>query len=322
MTNQTVTQIMKVHAPPIKCQGIKTKLVPFIKQVVSWDGNGKWIEPFVGSGVVGFNILPKQALFCDSNPHIINIYNAIKAKEITPESVRVFLESEGKKLSAGGADYYYAVRDRFNEHNEPLDFLFLNRSCFNGLIRFNGSGKFNVPFGHKPNRFSPAYVTKIVNQIAFVHDAVQLNQWDFICQDFKTTIQSAGQDDFIYCDPPYIGRHVDYYSGWSEEHEIKLHQLLTETPARFVLSTWHSNQHRENLYIDSHWSDFQIITREHFYHVGASEENRKPMLEALVMNYEPENISDETNVPVQLAMFEKQKKYQTVSGPNPQSTNS
>ena len=296
---------MKIHVPPIKCQGIKTKLVPIIQQVVSWDGNGKWVEPFVGSGVVGFNMLPKQALFCDSNPHIINIYNDVKSKEITPENTRAFLEAEGKKLSKGGADYYYAVRERFNEQNKPLDFLFLNRSCFNGLIRFNGSGNFNVPYGHKPNRFSPAYITKIVNQIAYVYDAVQLNQWNFICQDFEITIQSASPGDFIYCDPPYIGRHVDYYNGWNEEQEIKLYQLLKETSARFVLSTWHSNQHRENAYINSHWSDFQIITREHFYHVGASEENRKPMLEALVMNYEPGNISDETNVPVQLAMFEK-----------------
>jgi len=134
-----------------------------------------------------------------------------------------------------------------------------------------------------------------------------------ICQDFEITIQSAGPGDFIYCDPLYIGRHVDYYNGWGEEQEIKLHQLLKEISTRFILSTWHSNQRRENAYINSHWSDFQIITREHFYHVGVREENRKPMLEALVMNYEPGNISDETNKPIQLALFEKQEKYRPQS---------
>jgi len=271
----------------------------------------------VGSGVVGFNMLPKKALFCDSNPHIINFYQAIQNRKITPETARVFLEREGQILSEVGAEYYYAVRERFNTKNEPLDFLFLNRSCFNGLIRFNSSGKFNTPFGHKPNRFSLAYITKIVNQIAYVADAIQLNQWEFACQDFETTIKNAVADDFIYCDPPYIDRHVDYYNGWSEAQEIRLHQFLKETPARFVLSTWHSNQYRQNAYIQSHWSDFQIITREHFYHVGASEENRNPMLEALVMNYGPVSIAYEPITPVQLAMFDKPEGYSTQPSLNP-----
>ena len=299
---------MKVHVPPIKCQGIKTKLVPIIKNIVEWDYEGRWVEPFVGSGVVGFNILPKRALFSDSNPYIINLYNTIKSGEITSEKTRAFLESEGEKLSKQGADYYYTVRERFNRNGSSLDFLFLNRSCFNGVIRFNGNGRFNVPFGHKPNRFSRTYITKIVNQISYVQDALQLNEWEFVCQDFQTTLKQAGENDFIYCDPPYIGRHVDYYNSWDENQEVKLHQMLLDTKARFILSTWHSNQHRDNLYIDSLWSDFYIITKEHYYHVGAREKNRKPMLEALVTNFKPENIADES-MPVQLRLFERREKY-------------
>ena len=297
---------MKVKVPPVKCQGIKTKLVPTIKNTVEWDYKGKWIEPFVGSGVVGFNLLPKQALFSDSNPHIINFYNAIKSGEITPDRARNFLETEGAKLSTQGADFYYSVRKRFNENGCPLDFLFLNRSCFNGMIRFNSKGEFNVPFGHKPNRFAPAYITKIVNQIAYVQDALRLNEWEFVCQDFEKTIRSATKRDFIYCDPPYIGRHTDYYNSWSDEHELKLYRLLSDTKAKFILSTWHSNQHRSNPYVDSYWSEFHIITKEHFYHIGASEENRKPMLEALITNYKPQKIS-EKQVPIQLRLFEKRK---------------
>ncbi len=88
----------------------------------------------------------------------------------------------------------------------PLDFLFLNRSCFNGMIRFNKNFAFNVPYGHKPNRFSKAYVTKVTNQVAHVEKLFKYNDWSFICQSFEKTIHMAGQDAFIYCDPPYIGR--------------------------------------------------------------------------------------------------------------------
>lgn len=301
---------MKVNVPPIKCQGIKTKLVPFINHIVNWDYSGTWIEPFVGSGVVGFNILPQKAVFSDSNPHIINFYNAIKTGDITAKTARAFLELEGKHLSVQGADYYYKIRERFNEEGSPLDFLFLNRSCFNGMIRFNRSGGFNVPFGHKPNRFSPAYVTKIVNQISYVQEAIKFNDWEFIHQDFQQSIFQANELDFIYCDPPYIDRHADYYNSWGDEFEKQLHALLSKTPAKFILSTWHSNQYRENTYIDSLWSDFNIITREHFYHVGAKEKNRKPMLEALVMNYKPREIYKfEERAPIQLQLFEGKEKY-------------
>lgn len=63
---------MKVFIPPIKCQGIKSKLVNWIAETVQWDGNGIWIEPFMGSGVVGFNLKPNRSIFGDTNPHLIS----------------------------------------------------------------------------------------------------------------------------------------------------------------------------------------------------------------------------------------------------------
>ncbi|MBQ1991782.1 MAG: DNA adenine methylase, partial [Clostridia bacterium] len=85
----------KVFVPPLKIQGIKTKLVPIIKEYVVLDNDTLWIEPFMGSGVVGFNIAPYNAIFADTNPHIINFYKQIQEGIITPYSVRSFLESEG-----------------------------------------------------------------------------------------------------------------------------------------------------------------------------------------------------------------------------------
>jgi DNA adenine methylase len=278
---------------------------------MTWNEQGRWIEPFVGSGVVGFNIAPHIALFCDSNPHIIRFYSTINAGEITPGIAREFLVSEGKKLSKYGKDYYYEVRDRFNTTQEPLDFLFLNRSSFNGMIRFNNQGKFNVPFGHKSQRFSKAYITKIVNQIEFVYKKAQLSEWTFLCQDFRVTLSAEmTEEDFVYCDPPYAGRHVDYFNGWNAQDEHDLHKLLNQCPAKFILSTWHHNQYRENPYIESLWSEFHILTREHFYHVGAKETNRNPMVEALVVNFSPQVLQEYPEIMhEQLVLLEREDLY-------------
>jgi DNA adenine methylase len=277
----------KIIIPPIKCQGIKSKLAGWILEFVKFQKDEKWIEPFMGSGVVGFNLQPAKALFCDINPHLINFYNSIKNGEITSKIAREFLEKEGALLKEKGESYYYFIRERFNETKDSLDFLFLNRACFNGVMRFNRKGFFNVPFGHKPERFAKAYVTKICNQIEKVEKATRNFDWQFVCQDFRKTISEVEETDWVYCDPPYFGRHIDYFNSWNETDEKDLFDLLEETSAKIILSTWHSNQYRENLELEKYNKAFEIVTKNHFYHVGASEINRNPMLEALVLNYAP-----------------------------------
>lgn len=273
--------------PPIKCQGIKTKLVPRITEIIPSDFEGRWIEPFMGSGVVAFNVQPKRALLADSNPHLIRFYQAISAGEITASRTRSFLVSEGSKLLETEGEHYYAVRERFNKNKEPLDFLFLNRACFNGMIRFNRKGGFNVPFCRKPSRFAAAYITKIVNQVNAVSQLCSLGEYEFRHQEFSDTVGAAESGDLVYCDPPYIDRHTDYFNGWDAEHETKLAASLADTAARFILSTWHSNKYRKNEFLESIWASYEVLTQEHFYHVGAKESNRHPMLEALVTNYSP-----------------------------------
>lgn len=181
----------KVHVPPIKTQGIKTKLVPWIARYVPADAETVWIEPFMGSSVVGFNLAPRRALFSDTNIHIIDFYRSIQGGELTASGCRKFLESEGARLKSRGGDYFYEVRDRFNESHDPYDFLFLNRSCFNGLMRFNRQHRYNVPYGHKDDRFSKAYITKIVNQLEYVQRKIADNDWEFAAMGFEDAIAAA-----------------------------------------------------------------------------------------------------------------------------------
>lgn len=305
---------MKPNVPPIKCQGIKSKIVPLICRSVDWNFKGIWYEPFMGSGVVGFNVVPQRAIFADINPYIIGFYQAIQRGTIDGFIVREFLQREGSILAKRGAEYYYDVRERFNEKHDPLDFLFLNRCCFNGVIRFNAKGDFNVPFGHKPERFSKAYITKIVNQIDYVYVIAKNSDWRFVCQDYKETLRTVGDNDFVYCDPPYVGRHVDYYDSWDENDEHALFAELSRCPSRFILSTWHSNRYRKNVFVQTLWPRFHILTKEHFYHVGAKETNRNPMLEALVMNFIPKRRYKEPTLRLeQLILFEKVVEYQTLT---------
>ena len=290
--------------PPIKCQGIKTKLVSQIKPLVPRPLDGRWIEPFCGSCVVAFNVLPEQALLSDTNPHLIRFYQAVQSGVITPAAAKEFLCAEGEKLQTVGDAHYYEVRERFNQTYAPLDFLFLNRACFNGVIRFNQKGGFNVPFCHKTERFSKAYITKITNQIQRVSNVLQNRNWIFSVADFADSLSNAAPDDFVYADPPYQGRTADYYNTWNAQSEQNLAHLLKSLPCSFLLSTWQENEFRKNPSVSEHWQrePFRVVSLEHFYHVGATKRLRHPMTEALITNYcaAPNQI---TVPPQQLPLF-------------------
>jgi DNA adenine methylase len=281
---------MKTIIPPIKSQGIKTKLVPWIMDIAP-KVSGRWIEPFLGTGVVAFNARYKHAILNDTNPHIIHFYKGVQSGEITVPLMKQYLQTEGKLLSEAknnGYEHYLKVRTRFNSGEfSPYDFIFLSRAGFNGMMRFGSKGNWNIPFCKKPDRFAQAYITKIINQLSAVSQIIRSEpNWIFYNKSFVEIIPLATENDFIYCDPPYYGRHVDYYNGWTEKDEELLFQLLSETKAKFILSTWHHNDWRENDMINKFWQNFNILTKDHFYHNGGNVENRKSVVEALVCNFD------------------------------------
>ncbi|MFI3269228.1 MAG: Dam family site-specific DNA-(adenine-N6)-methyltransferase [Rikenellaceae bacterium] len=286
----------KLFVPPIKSQGIKTKLVPWINDTIARSGvdraTSTWIEPFFGTGVVGFNAGFKNNVVGDTNPHIINFYNSVKSGEINHYIAREYFTKQDVLLQNAGYDHYRYIRDRFNESFSPLDFIFLSRAGFNGMMRFNSKGKWNIPFCKKPNRFAPAYITKICNQIKGVESTISNYEWEFETINYIDTINRAKPNDFIYCDPPYYGRYVDYYNGWTEQNEDDLFKALSSTKAKFVLSTWHHNNYRENEMVAKYWSRFNIITKDHFYHSGGKLENRQSVVEALVFNFDLKDIDN------------------------------
>jgi len=289
-------RIDKILVPPIKCQGIKTKLVNSIAQNIRWDGRGRWVEPFLGSGVVLFNVAPEGALAADSNEHIIRFYRGLQTGHISPGRVYEHLKHEGERLSRFGARYYYEVRDRFNRRGDPIDFLFLIRSCFNGVMRFNSEGRFNVPFCRKPDRFRPAYITKIVHQVERIAKVIRAHaNWEIRHAHWRDVLAECKQEDFVYFDPPYVGRHTDYYNSWDDSDALELAREARNLACGFALSMWLRNRYRTNKHLLEEWNFATIRSFNHFYHVGSTEDLRGPMEEALVIKPGYET-SDPANV--------------------------
>lgn len=197
--------------PFIKWVGGKTQLLDDIKKSLPHDFsqmNGvTYVEPFVGGGAVLFWILQEypnitRAVINDINAELICTYRVIK---YDVESLIIELkryQTEYIQLNeVGRKEYFLAQRERFNERvlsdvETAALFIFLNRTCFNGLYRVNSKGKFNVPHGRYTN-------PKICDEDILRADSVILQRVEILCGDFAQTGKYAGDSVLYYFDPPY-----------------------------------------------------------------------------------------------------------------------
>ena len=273
--------------PPIKIQGKKTKLLPHIfslsDEIVDKDTD-TWVEPFFGSGVVGFNCPEyiKKVIAGDINPYVIEFYNKIREGVITSEKVREVLTQMSGMLFKYGKEYYLDIRKQFNETHDIFLFLFLTRTCFNGVMRFNSKGEFNVPFCNNNEKLTPKLINTLCENIDQLKARMEEKEFTFLCQSFEDTIALADEHSIIYCDPPYYGLEVTYFDKWSEEGEKKLREALDSTKCHNIISTWKFNGVQDNETIERFWSDYNIRLVDHKYCVGPKTENRRQVVEALL----------------------------------------
>lgn len=283
---------MNVIVPPLKIQGKKTKIVPQIQILTESLIKDKpnidtWIEPFFGSGVVGFNT-PKQIkkiIVSDINPHIINFYKAIQNGELMGDKLKPWLLDMGKKLETGeenGYVLYREVRDRFNKTKDIKDFLFLSRTSFNGMMRFNKKGEWNLPYCKVPTKLNENIVNTLCNEIDELYKLMQEKEFVFLNQSFEETLKLANDNSIIYCDPPYLGLYTNYFDTWDIENEKKLNLLLEEIKGPKIVSTWKNNGKIDNENIEQLWGEWDIVLIMHKYNVGAKVENRRNITEALL----------------------------------------
>lgn len=273
--------------PPIKIQGKKTKLIPDIMRIANellseHPEIDTWVEPFLGSGVVAFNCPNRirKVIVNDINPHIIGFYKGISDGDITGEKVEEVFNEHARKLLAGGGDYYNEIKDRFNRTFDPMDFLFLTRTGFNGVMRFNGSGKWNVPFCKLNNRLSPAVIEDSKKTVEELSLLFHTKEFTFNNTSFERVLEASPANSIFYCDPPYYGLQVQYFKGWGKEDEIRLNRMLKGKV--FIYSTWLHDGKKDNPMIEDYWGDYVVESKSHKYNVAEKSHERVQVKEGLI----------------------------------------
>lgn len=217
--------------PLLRWAGSKRKLLPLLQRATPSSFN-RYVEPFVGSGVLFLQIDPSQALLGDMNASLIETYETVRDH---PRAVWNRASSMSQE-----PDFYYELRNIDPKSLKKLDraarFVYLNRFCFNGVYRTNRQGVFNVARG-KGHLFVPDYTV-------FKSFADRLKSANLICGDFEFPVNQSGNGDFIYLDPPYaLGSKRDrgeYGAGsFRDQDEDRLtHSLLdaSDRGAQILLS--------------------------------------------------------------------------------------
>lgn len=210
--------------PPLKWAGGKRWLVPYLEPMWRRYAESRLVEPFAGGLAVALGLRPGEALLNDVNPHPVNLYRWIQKGLVINKP----LVNSAEAFSSNRARFNELVRasrGRTSKEAATL-FYYLNRTCFNGLCRFNRAGKFNVPYG--------SYKT-IEYRTDFRAYIPVMKNWKFAVGDFEKI--DLASTDFVYADPPYDVDFTSYSKqpfGWDEQ--VRLAHWLARHEGPMVLS--------------------------------------------------------------------------------------
>lgn len=190
------------------------------------DFTGRYIEPFLGGAAVFFHTAPREAILSDVNPRLIEVYQTVR-----DDWQKVLLELKRLQRLHSKAFYYEErSRKRMTPHTRAAQFLYLNRTCFNGLYRENLKGVFNVPIGTKDK--------VVFEDESFAEISSALSCASIRVADFSETIAKASYGDLIFADPPYTTAHnmngfVKYNQNiFSWQDQIRLKDALLDAVTR------------------------------------------------------------------------------------------
>lgn len=297
----------KEHAislkPFVKWVGGKSQLINELEKMLPADGEKiltKYCEPMVGGGALFFNILSKydfeQLYISDINSELINAYQVIKNNvDSLIEKLRgmqlLFLpmDENGRKL------YYYSIRDKFNSTQlsdttateKAAYFIFLNKTCFNGLYRVNRKGQFNVPMG--------AYKNPIICDEENLRNINKvLQNVMIVCGDYSLSKQFIDKNTFVYLDPPYrpiseTSAFTSYNSDtFDDKEQIRLARFIDEinaSGAKIVLSNSDpKNVNPEDTFFDELYKAYSIKRVSATRMINSKADSRGKINELIICN--------------------------------------
>ena len=264
--------------PFIKWAGGKRQLLSQLLVHVPLEYN-RYIEPFLGGGAMFLALQPVKAIVADINPEIINAFNVIK------DDHKGLMKKLNKMQNTD--EFFYKVRKQKAEDlsatARAARFIYLNKTCFNGLYRENSKGEFNVPFARHKN---PSFFDQenIEGLNAYLNSA----EVEFSCEDYKKILDKAQKGDFIYLDSPYYplkkNSFTKYFkSDFSDKDHKELAHLFKELDKKgcYVLMSNSNSKVIKEMYKD--YTIIEIEARRSINSKGTG--RKKEMIEVFIKNY-------------------------------------
>jgi DNA adenine methylase len=268
---------VEVTRPFLRWAGSKRKQLRWLCRF--WQpAYSRYVEPFAGSACLFFEIQPERALIADKNADLIETYMVVR-----DNAAEVF---DRIACLPRTSSTYYRVRERDTANMSPIEravrFIYLNRNCFNGIYRTNGSGRFNVPF-------ATSRAGAFVSRDEFLAAAEMLERATLRAWDFGTTLSSVRGGDFVYLDPPYAvkSRRVfrEYgatlFSFCDVDRLAKHLERIDSRGAAFLVSYADCTESRQ---LARPWNSFRIRVRRHVAGFAAA---RRSAYELLISNVNP-----------------------------------
>ena len=288
------------HSKPfVKWAGGKRQLLPELDKRLkaAFDGGGidTYVEPFVGGGAVYFHVMAnygnaiKRAVINDINADLMTAFTAVRSN---PDGlIRALSGLQDKYLNMdmeGKKAMYLETRERFNRKDDDLTdtaamFMFLNKTCFNGLYRVNKQGKFNAPFSYSEN-------PNICDTYTLTRASETLQDTVILRTDYKETAESASPNTIFYLDPPYrpisdTSAFTSYTpEGFDDEEQLELMDFchrIHDKGAKFILS----NSDAGDGYFDELYKDFKIERVQARRSINSKGEKRGKINELIITNF-------------------------------------
>ena len=293
----------KIAKPFLKWAGGKTQLITEIERVLPNEiRNSKftYVEPFVGSGAILFwmlNNFPKmeKAVINDINEDLINTYKTIASNPKELISILEILQNEYHSLDLKieeKKEYYYQKREIYNKREieqsgQAALFIFLNRTCFNGLYRVNKNNGYNVPMGS----YSKPTICD-ANNILAVSNVLQ--KVEILCGDYEQTLNYSTNNSLFYFDPPYkpLSETSSFNSyakdEFGDDEQIRLKNFCSKLDLlnhQWILSNSDvKGKNVEDNFFDDLYSDFNINRVDSKRSINANPEKRGKLKELLITN--------------------------------------